>query len=214
MSQTLAATAATAATTGRRGAAATSRTAPGPGAAPRAARPRPALRVVRAPAVERGRTVFAVTCLLLLVTGLLSLLLINTALAQGSFTLHDLQARSAELGDREQALRQDIDVQAAPARLAARASALGMVPSQSPAFLRLSDGRLLGVAAPAKAPARPTVAGQAKTASSAGRAGSAPSSASSTKGPKAKNANQTTNGHRARGTSKPTTTKPTTTKSG
>ena len=156
MSQTLAAA------SGRRSSAATARPAT---AGVRSARPpRPTLRVVRPPAVERGRTVFAVACLLLLVGGLLSLLLINTALAQGSFTLHDLQARSDVLSDREQALRQDIDVQAAPERLAARASALGMVPSQSPAFLRLSDGALLGVAAPAQRPKQPTVAGQATSA--------------------------------------------------
>jgi hypothetical protein len=119
--------------------------------------PRPTLRVVRPPATERGRAVFAVGCLLLLVSGLLGLLLINTALAQGSFTLHDLQSTSDELGDREQALRQDIDVQAAPARLAARAKALGMVPSDTAAFLRLSDGKLLGVAHPATKPPTPTV---------------------------------------------------------
>lgn len=157
MSQTLAAA------SGRRSSAATARTTPGPAARP-ARPPRPTLRVVRPPAIERGRTVFAVACLLLLVGGLLSLLLINTALAQGSFTLHDLQAQSDELSDREQALRQDIDVQAAPERLAARASALGMVPSQSPAFLRLSDGKLLGVAAAAQRPKQPTVAGQGQQA--------------------------------------------------
>jgi hypothetical protein len=140
--------------------------------------------VVRPPAVERGRTVFVVSCLLLLVGGLLSLLLINTALAQGSFTLHDLQAQSDELGDREQALRHDIDVQAAPERLAARATALGMVPSQSPAFLRLSDGRLLGVAAAAERPKQPTVAAQAKkaaTTSATATARSTPSTDASTK---------------------------------
>lgn len=118
--------------------------------------PRPTLRVVRAPAAERGRTLFVACCLLLLVGGLLTLLLINTALAQGSFTLQRLQQTSAGLGDRNQALRQDIAVQAAPPQLAARATALGMVPSDSAAFLRLSDGKVLGVARPATAPPTPT----------------------------------------------------------
>ncbi|MGN6612108.1 MAG: hypothetical protein ACTHLJ_10065 [Angustibacter sp.] len=188
MSQTLAAA------TGRRASAATARTTPGTAGARPARPPRPTLRVVRPPAVERGRTVFAVACLLLLVGGLLSLLLINTALAQGSFTLHDLQAQSDELGDREQALRQDIDVQAAPERLAARARALGMVPSQSPAFLRLSDGKLLGVAAPAERPKQPTVAAQGKTPAKA-----------STKATKVTKAMQSTPSTKA--TTKPTTTK-------
>ena len=125
--------------------------APGPRA------PRPSLRVVHAPAVDRGRTAFVIGCMLLLVGGLLGLLLINTALAQGSFTLHDLQQRSDELGDQQQALRQDIDAQAAPERLAARAKALGMVPSQGAAFVRLPDGRLLGVAKRATPAPTPTV---------------------------------------------------------
>ncbi len=139
-----------------------SSTAPAPGTRRGAARPpRPTLRVVRAPSAERGRALFAACCLLLLVSGLLALLLINTALAQGSFTLQKQQQTSAELGDREQALRQDIAVQAAPGRLAARATRLGMVPSDSAAFLRLSDGKVLGVARPATAPPTPTATASA-----------------------------------------------------
>jgi hypothetical protein len=125
--------------------------------------PRPSLRVVQAPAAERGRTGVIVLALLLLGVGLLTLLLINTALAQGSFRLHDLQATSDRLADREQALRESIDAAAAPERLAERARALGMVPSQSTAFVRLSDGKVLGVAEPAKAPERPTVTSSAST---------------------------------------------------
>jgi hypothetical protein len=102
-------------------------------------------------------------CLLLLGGGLLALLLVNTAMANGSFRLHDLQAASDQLTDRQQALRQDIAVQAAPERLAARARALGMVPSGSAAFLRLSDGRVLGVAKAAPVPATPTVSARPTT---------------------------------------------------
>jgi hypothetical protein len=125
--------------------------------------PRPALRVVAAPAPDRARTAFVALCLLLLGGGLLTLLLVNTAMANGSFRLHDLQATSDQLTDRQEALRQDIAVQAAPARLAARARALGMVPSGSAAFLRLSDGRVLGVAKAAPAPPAPTVSARSAT---------------------------------------------------
>jgi hypothetical protein len=145
--------------------------------APRA--PRPALRVVHAPAVDRGRTAFVIGCMLLLVGGLLGLLLINTALGQGSFTLHDLQQRSDELGDRQQALRQDIDAQAAPERLAARAKALGMVASQGAAFIRLPDGRLLGVAERATPAPTPTVKVTPSTAAPTSKpTGTAPKPAS------------------------------------
>jgi hypothetical protein len=145
-----------------RGSAASTQPGRGPARAPR-----PTLRVVSVPASDRGRTVFVGMCLLLLGGGLLALLLLNTAMANGSFRLHDLQATSDQLGDREQALRQDIAVQAAPERLAARAKALGMVPSDSAAFLRLSDGKVLGVAHPATVPPTPTVSAQPTTKQSA-----------------------------------------------
>ena len=130
--------------------------------------PRPTLRVVAAPVAERGRAVFVLGALALLVAGLVTLLLVNTALAQGSFRLHDLRARSGELADQSQALREDIAQQASPQRLSSKAAALGMVPSGSVAFLRLSDGRVLGVAEPAAAPTAPTVTASATSAPTTG----------------------------------------------
>jgi hypothetical protein len=99
----------------------------------------------------------------LLVLGLGALLMLNTLLAQGSFTLHSLDARVAELADREQALQQKVAELAAPQRLARRASAIGMVPSVNPAFLRASDGKVLGVPVPASAPAPVVVSEPAPT---------------------------------------------------
>jgi hypothetical protein len=93
---------------------------------------------------------FAALCMLLLIGGLMGLLMLNTSMAEGSFTLHRLQATSGELTDTEQALTAAIDAQKAPANLASRAAKLGMVPADSAAFLRLSDGAVLGVATPAK----------------------------------------------------------------
>lgn len=127
--------------------------------APRA--PRPSLRVVAAPVADRHRTAFVIGCLLLLVGGLFALLLINISLAQGSFRLHELQAQSRQLSDTSQALGEDIALQASPGQLSVRAAGLGMVPSGSVAFLRLSDGRVLGVAKPAPGATAPTVAAAA-----------------------------------------------------
>jgi hypothetical protein len=93
---------------------------------------------------------FAALCMLLLVGGLMALLMLNTSMAEGSFTLHRLQATSGELTDTEEALTAAIDAQRSPANLAARAAKLGMVPADSAAFLRLSDGVVLGVAKPAE----------------------------------------------------------------
>ncbi|MDH4159141.1 MAG: cell division protein FtsL [Actinomycetota bacterium] len=87
--------------------------------------------------------------LTLLVVGLGGLLVLNTVLAEGAFRVHDLEAKVAVLADQEQALQQQVAGLAAPARLMQRARALGMVPMSGPAFLRTSDGKILGRPAPA-----------------------------------------------------------------
>ena len=76
--------------------------------------------------------------------------MLNTAMAKGSYTMRDLQHRSDELTDTQDALRHTIDGLSGPGPLAKRARELGMVPAATPAFLRLSDGKVLGVAKKAK----------------------------------------------------------------
>ena len=110
------------------------------------------LRVVTGAPPHHGGAAFGIICATLLAAGLIGLLLLNTALAQGSFTLHDLRATSDRLTDTENALTQSLQSSQSPANLAASAARMGMVPAQSVAFLRLSDGRVIGVAKPAKAP--------------------------------------------------------------
>ncbi|WP_106819084.1 FtsB/FtsL family cell division protein [Janibacter massiliensis] len=108
-------------------------------------RPRRDLRVVDATGAADGGW-FRWLCGGLLVAGLLAVLLLNTALVQGSFRHNELEARSAELSDRQEALTQEIDEQSAPARLAERAHGMGMVPATSTAYIRLSDHSVVGVA--------------------------------------------------------------------
>ncbi|MEO8555270.1 MAG: hypothetical protein ABI474_01260 [Actinomycetota bacterium] len=126
---------------------------------------RPRLRVVTGAPPKHGGATFSIICATLLAAGLIGLLLLNTALAQGSFTLHDLRATSAQLTDSEDSLTQSLEILKSPANLAAKARGMGMVPAQSVAFLRLSDGRVLGVAKPAKAPPGLTVAQSQASAS-------------------------------------------------
>src|SRR5215203_7243313 len=113
---------------------------------------RPA-RPVATPTNAPARAPFIVVVLVLLTVGLGTLLLLNTLLAQGSFTLHSVNAQVASLADREQALQQKASQLAAPQRLARKAQALGMVPSENPAFLRSEDGKVLGEPVPAPTPA-------------------------------------------------------------
>lgn len=123
----------------------------------RQAPPSQPLRVVPAAIGHPGNGVFAALCMALLIGGLCGLLMLNTAMAEGSFTLNRLQSTSGELTDAHEALTQAIDAQRSPANLASRATRLGMVPADSAAFLRLSDGKVLGVATPATGDRRFTV---------------------------------------------------------
>ncbi|MEU9124734.1 septum formation initiator family protein [Streptomyces sp. NPDC048506] len=90
-----------------------------------------------------ARTPFVLLVVVLLGSGLISLLLLNSALNQGSFELSTLEKKTDELTEEQQALQQEVDAYSAPGALERRARELGMVPGGSPAFL-LPDGRVLG----------------------------------------------------------------------
>jgi hypothetical protein len=121
---------------------------------PTEVRPR-GLRLVQPVRRSVPKAPFVVLLGALLTTGLAGLLYLHTALAEDSFRLHDLATRSAVLADQEQALEQEVAEAASPSRLAERAEALGMVRSENPAFIRLSDGAVLGKPKPGVAPPPP-----------------------------------------------------------
>jgi hypothetical protein len=121
----------------------------------------PRLRVVTGAPLRQGSAAFGIVCASLLALGLIALLLLNTSLAQGSFTLHDLRTTSDQLTDTQGALSQSVDASSAPANLAKEATGMGMVPAQTAAFLRLSDGKVIGVAQPASPASAFTVVGAA-----------------------------------------------------
>ena len=70
--------------------------------------------------------------------GFLTLLCINTFLAQDAFTLSNLKIEAKSVADQRDAINRQIDSHAAPEKLAAAAVALGMRPSETPVFLNLS----------------------------------------------------------------------------
>lgn len=117
----------------------------------------PRLRVVTAPAHTRSRAGAAVLCAALLAGGLVTLLLLQMSLERGAYALRDAQRQARVLGDQAQDLNEQLARLQAPQNLAARASALGMVQAPNPAFLRASDGKVLGVPAPGVKPPSPTV---------------------------------------------------------
>ncbi|MFF1446224.1 septum formation initiator family protein [Streptomyces sp. NPDC058295] len=93
---------------------------------------------------QAARTPFVLLVVLLLGGGLIGLLVLNSALSEGSFKMDDLQKDTKSLTDEEQALQRDIDAYSAPDALQRRARELGMVPGGDPAFLN-PDGTVKGV---------------------------------------------------------------------
>jgi hypothetical protein len=93
---------------------------------------------------QAARTPFVLLVVLLLGGGLIGLLVLNSALSEGSFKLDDLQKNTKNLTDEEQALQRDIDAYSAPEALQRRARELGMVPGGDPAFLN-PNGTVRGV---------------------------------------------------------------------
>jgi hypothetical protein len=134
-------------------AAAARATKPAARGAARAATPRTGyLRLVTARRSSAARAPFVATVVVILAAGLLGLLLLNTVLAQDAFRLHALQIQGRVLADHEQTLQREVERLQSPQSLAARAGRLDMVPGGPPAFLRLSDGKVLGTALPGQAP--------------------------------------------------------------
>ncbi|GHI08373.1 hypothetical protein AQI88_05475 [Streptomyces cellostaticus] len=101
-------------------------------------------RLFPAGRARAARAPFVLLVVLLLGGGLIGLLVLNSALSEGSFKLDALQKQTKNLTDEEQALQRDIDAYSSPDALQRRARQLGMVPGGDPAFLG-PDGTVKGV---------------------------------------------------------------------
>lgn len=104
------------------------------------------LRVLPARISSTGSGAFAALCIVLLTAGLIALLLLNTALAQGSLALGQLQRDSARLTDTASNLQEQIDAASASGALARRATQLGMVRMGERAYIDLAAGTVSGEA--------------------------------------------------------------------
>lgn len=141
------------------------RTAVVPATAPTPALSRRRALLTVVPAGEpQPRAPFAAAVVALMVTGLIGLLVLNTVLAKDAFKLHALQVEGRQLADTEQVLTREVEALRAPAALAEKAAAMGMVQAGPPAFLRLPDGAVLGSAEPAKSPEELTPVPEAQAA--------------------------------------------------
>lgn len=90
------------------------------------------------------RVPFVTLVSLMLVGGVVGLLMFNTSMQQNAFTATALESQANDLTSREQTLQMQLEKLRDPQRVAERAQRLGMVPAANPAFIRLSDGKVLG----------------------------------------------------------------------
>lgn len=114
-------------------------------------------RAARADGRRKAPFVFLVVAMLVGTT--LGLLVLNTAIAVDSIKASDLRAQNAELAQEVQTLQQDVVDRDTPAALAAAATAAGLVPAGSAAYLVIApDGSstLRGSGAPAPEPVKPS----------------------------------------------------------
>jgi cell division protein FtsB len=116
-----------------------------------AKRSEPKLRVVYGAPFRPPRLPFVIFVLSLLAAGLVGLLLLNTELQGGTFDVTRLNNQADQLRDQQEQLEKQVRTLESPQNVADRALRMGMVPNPNPVFLRLSDGRVLGVPAEGKA---------------------------------------------------------------
>lgn len=90
------------------------------------------------------RVPFVTLVSLMLIGGVVGLLMFNTSMQQSSFTAAELESKATDLTSRQQTLQMQLEELRDPQRVAERAQKLGMVPATNPAFIRLSDGKVLG----------------------------------------------------------------------
>lgn len=109
------------------------------------------LRLVAPVANRARRTPFVVVLLTLIGAGLVGLILISAAMQARTFELARLSDQARDLQIRQQALQREVSDLESPENLGPRALWLGMVPSQTPVYLRLSDGAVIGSPKPAEA---------------------------------------------------------------
>lgn len=121
---------------------------------------------------KASRGLFVIVLTSFLGVGLFGMLLINTTLAQGAFTVSELRSTQTQLSRTAATLTESVAALTVPTVLETSARELGMVPSPAPAFIKIPSGKVLGKARPAPGariakPAQITVGGLAELPSSA-----------------------------------------------
>ena len=125
------------------------RTQPAARTAPAATPARERLKVAPPVPVSAPRAPFVALVLVVVVTGVLGILVLNTKITENAFQLAHMQRQQDGLNEREQQLDQKLADDRSPTNVAAKGRALGLVGVGQPAFMTLPNGAVIGVPQPA-----------------------------------------------------------------
>jgi hypothetical protein len=128
--------------------------------------------------VSAPRAPFVAMVLVMVIAGVVGVLVLNTKINENAFRLEALQQRQTRLDRAEAQLTKDLADRESPNSLAAAAKRLGLVPAGSPAFIRLPDGKILGVPRPASD--QPSASGPTNASGPTGTTGSTSGSTNGT----------------------------------
>jgi len=93
---------------------------------------------------RRPRAFFAIVTAAVLFGVMIVQMLLSVALESGAYEIAHLQSANKEASRSYSQMSQDLDRLSSPQHLALNAEALGMLSNNTPAYLRLSDGAVLG----------------------------------------------------------------------
>jgi hypothetical protein len=93
---------------------------------------------------RRPRTFFAIVTASVLFGVMIVQMLLSVALESGAYEIANLQSANKEASRSYSQMSQELDRLSSPQHLALNAEALGMLSNNTPAYLRLSDGAVLG----------------------------------------------------------------------
>jgi|tagenome__1003787_1003787.scaffolds.fasta_scaffold20623822_2 hypothetical protein len=119
----------------------------------------PRLRVAPPAPVSVPRAPFIAMMLVVVIAGVVGILVLNTKINENAFRLDALQRNQQTLDRTEDGYNRQLANFESPSNLAAAARRLGLVPADSPAFIKLPDGKILGVPRPASG--KPSASGTA-----------------------------------------------------
>ena len=100
-------------------------------------------------AKRRPRVFYATVTVAVVAAIILAQIVLSVAVSSGAYEIATLQKSTKELSRTYTSKSQELAQISSPQHVAARAESFGMVSSNSPAYLRLSDGKILGAPHPA-----------------------------------------------------------------